>query len=151
MVTSLAQLYVHIVFHTKSGNTLIHPNDQQELYSYMGWVIKENQSIPLLINGMPDHIHILCSLSKTRSVADLVRDIKRLSSSWMKERSAYYKYFSWQRGYGAFSVSPSIRNKTIHYIENQQSHHIKFTWQEEYLQFLKLYEIEYNAQHLWDE
>jgi REP element-mobilizing transposase RayT len=119
------------------------------LYAYIGSIIKDNESIPIKINGVEDHIHILCVMSKNITLAKLVEEIKRHSSRWIKTLDPYYAKFAWQGGYGGFSVSPSLHDKTKHYIENQEEHHKKISFKEEYLMFLKEYGIEYNEKYLW--
>ena len=121
MPQSLSKLYVHIVFHIKHTSVKIRKEESIELYAYIGSVIKSNESIPIIINGVSDHIHILCIMSKNIALAKLVEEIKRHSSRWIKTKANYYKTFAWQGGYGGFSVSPSIHNKTKVYIANQES------------------------------
>ena len=127
----------------------IRKEDKPDLYAYMGAIIKSKDSIPILINGTEDHVHILCVMSKNISLSKLVEEIKGNSSRWIKTCHSHYKKFAWQGGYGGFSVSSSLYGKTKRYIENQEEHHKKMTFQEEYLLFLKEYGIEYNEQYLW--
>ena len=127
----------------------IDKKDRAELYAYMGAIIKDNDSIPILTNGVGDHVHILCVMSKNIALAKLVEEIKRHSSRWIKTKGEKYKNFAWQGGYGTFSVSPSLHDKTKHYIENQEIHHQKMTFKEEYILFLKEYDIDYNEEYLW--
>jgi REP element-mobilizing transposase RayT len=150
MAQSLSQLYVHIIFHVK-GESMIDVHDKEKLYAYIGGVITRTGSIPIRINGMPDHIHILCALSKNISLATLVKEIKTSSSKWIKGLTPRYAGFEWQRGYAAFSVSQSVREATIIYITNQAEHHRKFSFREEYLAFLKEYGVEYDEEYLWSE
>ena len=115
----------------------------------MGAIIKDNESIPILINGTNDHIHILCVMSKNIALAKLVEEIKRHSSRWIKTVDQHYKQFAWQGGYAGFSVSQSLHDKTKHYIVNQEEHHKRMTFKEELIAFLKEYGIDYNEQYLW--
>ncbi|NOY95283.1 MAG: transposase [Chlorobi bacterium] len=149
MAQSLSKLYVHIIFHIKHQHSKIRKEDEKDLYAYIGAIIKGNDSIPILINGVEDHVHILCVMSKNIALAKFVEEIKRHSSRMIKTISTNYTHFAWQGGYGGFSVSPSLHNKTKHYIENQDEHHKKMTFHEEYLMFLKEYSIEYNEKYLW--
>jgi REP-associated tyrosine transposase len=149
MSQSLSKLYVHIIFHTKNTNVLIREFDREELYAYIGAIIKDNDSIPIIINGMADHVHILCLLSKNIALAKLVEEIKRHSSRWIKGKDGYYKNFSWQAGYAGFSVSQSIHDRTKKYILNQQEHHKKLSFKEELIAFLKEYQINYDERYLW--
>ena len=149
MSQSLSKLFVHIVFNIKTGSVGIDKTISKELYAYMGAIIKDNESIPIVINGVENHIHILCVMSKNIALAKLVEEIKRHSSRWIKTKGEQYRQFAWQGGYGAFSVSSSIQDKTKRYIENQEAHHKKMTFKEEYLLFLKEYGINYDEQYLW--
>ena len=149
MSQSLSQLLVHITFHVKNSSILIKDEDSQMLYAYIGSIINDLDSKPIMINGMPDHIHIFCSLSKNIAAAKLVEDIKRHSSRWIKTISEHYKDFAWQSGYGIFSVSPSLYDKTVQYISNQKNHHQKLSFKDELLMFLKQYNIDYDERYLW--
>lgn len=150
MSQSLSKLYIHIIFHVKHISIKIQKQDKEELYAYIGSIIKDNESIPVLINGVEDHVHILCVMSKNIALAKLVEEIKRHSSRWIKTKGSYYKKFAWQGGYGGFSVSPSLHDKTKRYIQNQEKHHQKISFKEEYLMFLKEYNVGYNEEYLWD-
>lgn len=149
MAQSLSKLYVHIVFHTKSNRVKIRKEDRKELYAYMGAIIKDNNSIPIIINGVEDYVHVFCVMSKNIALSKLVEEIKRHSSRWIKTRGLYYRQFFWQGGYGGFSVSPSLHAKTREYIKNQESHHKKSSFKEEYLLFLKEYGVDYDENYLW--
>lgn len=151
MAQSLSKLYVHLIYHIKNSSVLVRDEEKQQLYAYIGSVLKSNESIPIVINGTHDHVHILCVMSKNIALAKLVEEVKRHSSRWIKTLDNYYSEFAWQGGYGGFSVSPSIHDKTKRYIENQKHHHKKMTFQEEYLKFLKEYGIDYNEQYLWSD
>ncbi|PKQ67780.1 transposase [Labilibaculum manganireducens] len=151
MSQSLSQIYVHIVFHIKNTSVDIRQCDKEHLYAYMGSVINSNQSIPILINGTENHVHILCVLSKNIAVAKLVENIKRHSSRWIKTLDDYYLDFAWQGGYGAFSVSPSVHDRTVKYIANQEEHHKTQTFKDEHIRFLKMYNVEYDERYLWND
>ncbi|MGM0573455.1 MAG: transposase [Bacteroidota bacterium] len=105
--------------------------------------------MPIIINGTHDHVHILCVLSKTISLAKLIEEIKRHSSRWIKTPGDHYQGFAWQGGYAAFSVSQSIHDKTREYIRNQEERHKKITFREELLLFLNEYGIDHNEKYLW--
>jgi putative transposase len=143
MGQSLSKLYVHIVFHTKNAYVLIRNDDKARLYAYIGSIIKDNGSIPISINGSKDHIHILCVMSKNINLALLTEEIKRHSSRWIKTLDTFYSKFAWQGGYAGFSVSPSLIDKTKKYIENQEEHHKKVTFEDELILFLKEYGISF--------
>ncbi|TLX75294.1 transposase [Labilibacter sediminis] len=150
MSQSLSKLYIHIIFHVKDqSNTYIRNSDKDILYSYIGSIIKDNDSIPLIINGVEDHIHVFCIMSKNIALAAFIKEIKRHSSRWLKNLDNYYKAFKWQGGYGGFSVSPSLYDKTFSYIKHQQKHHTTMSFKDEYLLFLKEYGVEYNEEYLW--
>lgn len=149
MAQSLSKLFVHIVFHIKTTSVEIRQEDKKDLYAYMGAIIKDKDCIPIIINGTENHVHILCVMSKNIALAKLVEEIKGNSSRWIKTLNPFYEKFAWQGGYGGFSVSPSLHDKTKLYIENQEKHHQKMTFQEESRMFLKEYGIDYNEQYVW--
>ncbi len=151
MSQSLSKLYVHAVFHIKYNSPEIRRQDKDELYAYMGSIIKDNQAVPIIINGVENHVHILFVLSKNVALAKMMEEIKRHSSRWIKTKGNYYSQFAWQGGYGGFSVSPSLHDKTKRYIRNQEEHHGKRTFKEEYLMFLKEYGIGYDERYLWED
>ncbi len=150
MPQSLAQLYTHIIFSTKNHVPYIGNDVELELHAYIGDTIKRLGGFPIKINNTEDHIHILASQPRTVSISKLLEDIKRNSSRWIKTKGTRYEKFGWQDGYCALSVSPSIKDKTIAYIENQKEHHRKMTFKEELLLFLKEYGVEYDERYLWD-
>ena len=149
MAQSLSKLFVHMVFHIKTNSPAIRNEDKGRLYAYIGSVIQSNESIPIIINGVEDHIHILCVQSKNISLSKLVEEIKRHSSRWIKGLNKHYAKFAWQGGYGGFSVSPSLHHKTKRYIEIQEEHHKKMTFQDEYILFLREYGIEYDERYVF--
>jgi putative transposase len=149
MSQSLSKLYVHIVFHTRNSQVLIRAEDKSRLYSYIGSIIKENGSTPVSMNGTNNHVHILCILSKNVCLAVLVEEIKRHSSRWIKTLDPHYSKFFWQGGYAGFSVSPSSVQKTRMYIDDQEEHHRKRTFEEELILFLKEYAIDYDERYLF--
>ena len=103
----------------------------------------------MVINGVEDHVHVLCIMSKNIALAKLVEEIKKNSSRWIKSKNDYYNKFAWQGGYSGYSVSASLHDKTKKYIENQEEHHKKMTFKEELVLFLKEYDTEYDEKHLW--
>ena len=149
MSQSLSKLYIHIVFHTKNNQDLIKPAIEKELYAYFGGLLKDMRCVPIAINGIENHVHILCIMSKNIALADLLEDLKRNSSRWIKTKGDDYKEFAWQGGYGGFSVSQSKVDVVKKYIENQKEHHKTETFKEEYIKFLKEYGIDYNEDYLW--
>jgi REP element-mobilizing transposase RayT len=151
MSQSLSKLFVHIIFHIKNNSVVIKNEDENELYAYIGAIMKDNGSIPILINGTKDHIHILCVLSKNISLAKFVEEVKRHSSRWIKSKGEYYRLFAWQNGYSGFSVSSSLIEKTRMYIQNQEEHHKKMPFKEELIAFLKEFKVNYDERYLWSD
>jgi len=149
MSQSLSKLYVHAIFHVKYNEYLIRPEDDKELYAYIGGVIKLSKSIPIIINGIENHVHVLCIMSKNICLADLMEDIKRNSSRWIKTKGIHYQNFAWQGGYAGFSVSPSKVEAVKKYIANQKNHHQQQSFKDEYIQFLKEHGVDYNDEFLW--
>ena len=149
MAQSLSKLYVHLIFHIQNQSERIHQHDKAGLYAYMGSIIKDNGSIPIIINGTEDHVHILCVMSKNMALAKLVEEIKRHSSRWIKTLNPGYRTFGWQGGYAGFSVSQSLHDRTRNYIANQEEHHKKITFKDELMAFLKEYGVAYNEEYLW--
>ncbi len=149
MPQSLSKLYIHAIFHIKNNECHIRPEDENELYSYIGGIIKLSKSIPIIIGGTENHIHILCIMSKNISLADLMEDIKRNSSKWIKTKDIHYRDFAWQGGYSGYSVSQSKVEVVKKYIEDQKNHHKQQTFEEEYILFLKEYNVDYDEKFLW--
>ena len=149
MSQSLSKIYIHAVFHTKYNAKLILPEDDAKLYAYMGSIIKDNDSIPIIINGVENHVHLLFIMSKNIALAKIMEEIKKHSSRWIKTLSPHYANFKWQGGYGGFSVSSSVVERTKEYIKNQKTHHQKKDYKDEYVTFLKEYGIDYNDEYLW--
>ena len=149
MSQSLSKIYIHLVFHIKYNSPLIRKEDKSRLYAYMGSIIKTNDSIPIIINGTENHVHILCVMSKNIALAKLTEEVKRNSSRWIKTLDPHYATFAWQGGYAGFSVSQSLHDRTKKYIENQEEHHKKMTYQEEVKLFLDEYGIDYNKDYIW--
>ena len=151
MANTYTQLYIHIVFAVKGRQNLISKIWKDELYKYItGIVINEGQKL-IAINGMPDHIHILVGSKPNKALSDLVRDIKANSSRFINEKKWISGKFEWQTGFGAFSYSHSQLTNVINYIQNQEEHHKKKTFKEEYVDFLKAFDIDYNNQYLFDD
>ena len=149
MSQSLSQLYIHAIFHVKNNKCLIKPENDKELYAYIGGVLGISRSIPIAINGTENHIHVLCMMSKNISLATLMEDIKGDSSRWIKSLGPHYRDFAWQGGYAGYSVSQSKVEVVKRYIENQKIHHQKQSLQEEYVQFLNENGVDYDPDYLW--
>jgi len=150
MGQSLVKNYVHIVFSTKYRQPLIHEAVSCDLHRYLGGICRNLECYPVQVGGVSDHIHILCLLSKKLALMKLLEEVKSHSSKWMKTKDSSLANFYWQDGYGAFSVNPSQVDWVKGYIENQAAHHQKKTFQEEYREFLRDYEIDYDERYVWD-
>lgn len=146
MASTLVKIDVHIIFRVKSTGIKMKTEDLGRIFTYIGGTIKKLGGQPLEVGGITDHVHILTSLPKNVALADFVRSVKANSSRWMKQLDTAYETFAWQEGYGAFSVSPTLLEKTADYIRSQAEHHRKHTFQEEYKQFLEAYGIDYDEQ-----
>ena len=149
MPQSLCKIYLHIIFHVKTTSPSINEEHLERVHSYIGQLINTTGCQTIRVGGVSDHIHAVCRLSQNENVAHLVEEMKRNSSRWIKTLSPQYTEFAWQGGYAAFSVSQSIVDKTVEYVKNQKAHHTKKTFQEEYLQFLKLYNVEFDENYVF--
>ena len=149
MANTYTQLFVHLVFAVKNRGCFIAPSWQQELYAYIIGVIENRHHKVYAIGGMRDHIHVFVSMLPTQSVSELVQEVKRASTLWIKERHLVDGNFAWQEGFGAFSYSKSHVSKVVAYIQNQKQHHVGKTMQEEYIEFLKLFGVEYDEKYVF--
>jgi len=150
MPQSLSKVYVHITFSTKHRQALIDADIKDRLFDYMGGICKGMECNPVEIGGVADHVHILCLLSRKVAQMDLLEEVKKRSSKWIKTIDVRYGNFYWQEGYGCFSVNPSEVDKVIAYIRNQEEHHKGTTFQTEYCAFLEKYGVEYDERYVWD-
>ena len=149
MANTYSQIYIQVVFTVKDKASLIPKQNREELHKYItGIVNKRNQKL-IAIFAMPDHIHLFIGLKPTIAVSDLVRDIKAGSSKFITNNKWTKGKFSWQEGFGAFSYSRSHIDNVVRYILNQEEHHKKKTFKEEYVDFLKKFDIEYNEKYLF--
>jgi putative transposase len=150
MPNTYSQLLIQIVFTVKNRKSLITPNKRDELEKYISGLITNKGQKLLAIYAMPDHIHILVGLKPNISISELVRDIKCNSSKFINESKWLKSNFSWQEGFGAFSYSNEDLHYVVNYILNQEQHHRKRSFKEEYLKLLEQYEIEYDSDYLFD-
>jgi REP element-mobilizing transposase RayT len=148
MAHTFTSILIHIIFSTKNRDPLLTPDRRQRLFPYMGGILRELQSTPLLLNGTDDHLHILTSLPATRALSDLLKELKAVSSGWA--RDTLTPDFGWQTGYAAFSVSQSAAETVRTYIANQERHHQRISFQDEYLQFLKRHNLPYDPRFVFD-
>lgn len=135
MANTYTQLYVHVVFAVRGRANLISPQWKEKLYQYMTGIITHKNQKLMVINGMPDHIHILIGLKPDCNLSDLIRDVKASSSKWINESKYLMGKFEWQTGFGAFTVSQSQIKTVVNYILNQEAHHKKKSFREEYIKF----------------
>jgi len=145
-----SQIYIQVVFAVKGRESLIMESWKDDLHKYIAGIIKGKNQKPIIVNGMPDHIHAFIGLKPPMPISDIVRDIKNNSSNFINDKGLVPGHFSWQEGYGAFSYSHSHINKVFQYILNQEQHHMKKTFRQEYIGFLKKFEIEYDERYLFD-
>ncbi len=149
MANTYTQIHIQAVFSVQNRISLIQDSWKDELYKYITGIIKNNGHKPLSINGMPDHIHVLFGLRPAQSLSELLQDIKGGSSKWINNKKLVKGRFSWQEGYGAFSYKRSDLPAVINYINNQDSHHRKTTFREEYIELLKEFEIDYKDNYIF--
>ncbi len=150
MVNTFSQIYIQIVFAVKGRENLIHQEWKDELHKYIAGIIKNKTHKPIIVNGMPDHIHVFVGLRPAIAISDLVRDIKNNSTNFINERNWVKRKFSWQEGYGAFSYGHSQIEAVYNYILNQEKHHKKLTFKEEYIDFLKKFDVEGGNKKMFD-
>jgi putative transposase len=150
MSQSFTNLIYHIVFSTKNRQPLITDEVKSRLYEYIGGTIRKQGGISLAINGMNDHVHVLAKLRPDKAVSDVLRDLKANSSGWMHDVFPDLKDFSWQNGYGAFTVSASQIDKVKEYIANQEKHHQKIgSFRDEFIKLLRANKIEFDEKYLF--
>ena len=150
MPGTFSQIYIQIVFAVKGRDSLINAAWEEELYKYITGIVRNKEQKMLAINGMPDHIHFFIGMKPSCCLSDLVREVKKSSNDFIKEKKFTKFKFQWQEGYGAFSYSYSNLNNVINYIMNQKEHHKKKTFKEEYLEFLQKFEIEFKDEYLFE-
>jgi len=149
MANTYTQIHLQFVFAVKYRAALIQQSWKDELYRYITGVVQNNNHKLLIINGMPDHIHIFVGMRPSQSISDLLQDIKGSSSKWINEKEFVAHQFTWQEGYGAFSYGKSQVKDVIAYIKNQEKHHRKKSFREEYIEFLKKFEIDYDDRYIF--
>lgn len=150
MANTYSQVLLQFVFTVKGRHSLINQKHNDELQKYISGIVKHRKQKLLAINNMPDHLHLFVGFGTTLSIADFMEEIKAISSKFINEKGWVQGKFEWQRGYGVFSYSRSQMEDVVKYIQNQQEHHKKKTFREEYLEFLKKFEVEYDEKFLFE-
>ena len=151
MPQSLSAVYVHLVFSTKDRRPFLQDGAMRtQLHAYLGGISKTLDCPPIIVGGVEDHVHILGRLGRTMTQADWVKELKRVSNLWLKQQGRAYADFQWQGGYGGFSVSPSNLDQVRLYIANQEEHHAKTNFQDEFRELLRKHELEWDERYVWD-
>ena len=150
MSGTFSQIYIQVVFAVKGRDNCIDKLWKDELHKYIAGIVKAKGQKSIIVNGMPDHIHAFIGLKPSMAISDLVRDMKNNSSNFINEKKFVKGKFSWQEGYGSFSYSHSHIQDVYNYILNQEEHHKKKTFKEEYIEFLKKFEVDYDEKYLFD-
>lgn len=150
MADTFSQIYIQVIFAVQNRNALIRPEWEEELFKYITGIVQNKGQKMLAINGTPNHIHFFLGMRPTCCLSDLVREVKKSSNTFIKEKKFSSFNFQWQEGFGAFSYSHSQVKNVIQYIKQQKEHHQKKTFREEYLSFLKAFEIEFKHEYLFE-
>jgi REP element-mobilizing transposase RayT len=144
-------MWSHLIFSTKDRYPFLSDAGlRKQTHAYIAGILRKHDCPTLLVGGVGDHVHALFALSKSQSIAEIVYEVKRSSSKWVKTQGSMLRKFHWQSGYGAFSVSQSHVEQVRRYIAGQERHHRKHTFEDEFREFLRRYEVEYDERYLWD-
>ncbi|PHN06118.1 IS200/IS605 family transposase [Flavilitoribacter nigricans] len=149
MANTYTQIHIQTIFAVQDRQSLIQAAWREELYRYLTGIVQNHGHKMLQVNGMPDHVHLFIGMRPAQSLSDLMKKVKGDSSEWINKRGFTKSRFSWQAGYGAFSYAKSQVPRVIRYIQNQEEHHRKKSFTEEYLDFLKAFEIEYEERFIF--
>ena len=150
MPQSLAKILVHVVFSTKDRRPFLRDRGtRDEMHRYLGGILNELDCQSVIVGGVEDHVHLLCALSRTHTVADVIKEVKRGSSVWIKSRAGF-EDFAWQSGYGIFSIGCSQLEEVRRYIAEQEQHHAKTTFQDEFRKLLERYHVTFDERYVWD-
>ena len=150
MPQSLSKVIIHIVFSTKNREPWLDSNVRARMHAYLATICRDAGADFVRVGGVSDHVHIVTTLARTLSQAQLIEEIKKASSKWVKALDARYRGFFWQRGYAAFSVSPSQLDSVLEYVNKQQEHHRTRTFQEEYRELLRKHGVDFDERFVWD-
>jgi putative transposase len=149
MGSTLTNIVIHVIFSTKNREPKIVPEIRDELYRYIGGIIKGEGGILIEIGGISEHIHLLIKIRTVHTLADILKKIKGNSSRWVNDRKQLKEKFAWQEGYGAFSVSESKVPGVMKYLREQEKHHRSLSFKEEFIRLLELHRVEYDGRYLW--
>ena len=148
MANTFTQIYLQFVFAIQDRMSLIRPEWKNELYKYITGIVQNNKHKLIVINGIPNHLHVFVGYKPHQLIPDLLKDIKGCSSTWINEKKFIRGQFRWQAGYGAFSYSHSQIDAVVKYIKNQEQHHKKHSFREEYIQLLQRFDIPYDERYI---
>lgn len=151
MANTYTQIHLQVIFAVKKRTGLIQKEWENELYKYITGIIQAKDHKLLAINGMPDHLHVFFGMRPIQSLSDLMQDIKQDSSKWINQKKFIKERFEWQQGFGAFSYSKSQASRVINYVQNQEAHHRKITFLDEYKKFLEKFEVDYDDRYIFKE
>ncbi len=150
MANTYTQLNIHLIFVVNGRDNLLKNAFRKELFKYISGILKESGQFPLAVNGYLDHVHAFFELNPKNSISEIARIVKSNSSKWINDKEFLRTKFNWQKGYGAFSYSRSQRDSVIKYIVNQEDHHKKRSFKDEYLEFLTSFGIDYDEKYLFE-
>jgi putative transposase len=150
MPQSLSKVIVHLIFSTKEREPWLNREIRPRMHAYLATVCRQLGAQAHRVGGVADHVHIITTLPRTLSQAEMIEQVKKTSSKWIKSLGPEYRGFYWQRGYGAFSVSPSQLAAVFAYIDNQEEHHRVRSFQEEYRDFLERHGVQFDERYVWD-
>ena len=150
MANTYSQLFIHSVFVVKCRENVLLKPWRDEIFRYMAGIINDKHQKPIIVNGVTDHVHLFIGMQPSMRLSDLMRDIKSSSTNFINEKRFIKGMFSWQEGYGAFTYSRSQLDQVYQYILNQENHHLKSSFKDEYLGLLRKFEIEYDDKYLFD-
>ncbi len=150
MAGTFSQIYIQTVFAVNGRSNLLLKPWRDEVFKYMSGIIKGKNQKPIIVNGIENHVHLFIGLKPSMALSDLIRDVKNNTSNFINEKRLVHGKFSWQEGHGSFSYSHSQIEQVYQYILNQEEHHHTKTFREEYLEFLRKYEIEYDEKYLFE-
>jgi putative transposase len=150
MPQSLSNILIHLIWSTKDRHPWLEHDLREKTHAYIAGIVRQCDCEAYRVGGVSDHVHLAVRLTRTISVANLVREVKTASSKWIKLQNPALKDFSWQQGYGVFSIGMSQKDALLNYIDAQEEHHRTRTFQEEYRAFLIKYGIEYDERYVWD-